>query len=432
MCLFLISNPFTITTWPEHSCLEICSGPSLTLVLQDEFGSVLDESLVILIANDRDLATDYLEIRDVLNQLAEPARAEAATGFDPSGLSSADTAADADSWRLQEPTSSGDGLPSSAGSATNVSDFSDQSENQPFTGQTNLSDDQKIQELRLVFGDRFRDNTLGYVLKQTGGNLERAFDELLSRQFIDEAGCLPKGVDGFAADEDGPPSKAKAKAGRAPKGNAKAKKHFVQLQYKAVSSAADDEELEGAEHFLRPANSRGAVSARRAPAPASAVLPIPATTATVALTSPTATDFGAADLRAAANLRRMGPLGRQAAAVYTDRAREARAACTAQVARAAEAQVNHQSTDTMLDLHGVFVMDGVRIAKQRVWTWWNNLGEGRAALARQHGFTVVTGVGKHSVGGVSRLRQAVGAYLKNDGWRVETLTGSFHVTGRVA
>lgn len=408
-------------------------GPSLTLFLQDEFGSVLDESLVILIANDRDLATDYLEIRDVLNQLAGTARAEAATGFDPSGLSSADAAADAaeaDPWRFQEPLS-GDGLHSSTGSATNVSDFSDQSENQAFTGQTNLSDDQKIQELKLVFGARFRDNTIGYVLKQAGGNLERAFDDLLSRQFLDDAGCLPKGVDGFAADEDGLPSKAKA--GRAPKGNAKAKKHFVQVQYKAVSSAANDEELEGAEHFLRPTASRGAGSARRAPPLASAVLPIPATTATAAvLSSPTAADFGAADLRTAANLRRMGPLGRQAAAVYTERAREARTACTAQVARAAEAQVNHQSTDTMLDLHGVFVMDGVRIAKQRVWTWWSNLGEGRAALARQRGFTVVTGVGKHSVGGVSRLRQAVGAYLRNDGWRVETLTGSFHVTGRVA
>jgi hypothetical protein len=75
-------------------------------------------------------------------------------------------------------------------------------------------------------------------------------------------------------------------------------------------------------------------------------------------------------------------------------------------------------------------MDGVRIAKQRVWSWWNNLGEERRALARRDGFTIITGVGKHSVGGVSRLRQAVGAYLRYDGWRVETLTGRFYVTGR--
>jgi hypothetical protein len=75
-------------------------------------------------------------------------------------------------------------------------------------------------------------------------------------------------------------------------------------------------------------------------------------------------------------------------------------------------------------------MDGVRIAKQKVWNWWNNLGEDRKTLAKRNGFTVVTGVGKHSVGGVSRLRQAVGAYLKNDGWKMETLTGSFYVTGR--
>jgi hypothetical protein len=406
----------------------------LTSLLQDEFGSVLDESLIILIADDRDLATDYPEIRDVLSQLAESAPAEAATGFDPSGLSSADIADIADlvddpSFR-QDPASSGAGPGSSAGSATTVSDCLDQSGSQRLTSQTNLSDDQKIQELKLVFGGRFRDNTLSYILKHAGGDLERAFDELLSRQYLEDDGCLPKGVDGFAApDDDGPP--AKGKAGRAQKGNGKAKKRFVEVDYKAVSSAAADEDLEGADHFPRPAASRGATTARRVPPPASAPVPAPATT--IAGSSPVGPDydFGAADLRAASKLRRMGPLGRQGAVVYVERAREAREVFTAQMARAAEAQVNHQSTDTMLDLHGVFVMDGVRIAKQRVWTWWNNLGESRTTLARQNGFTIVTGVGKHSVGGVSRLRQAVGAYLENDGWKVETLTGRFHVTGRL-
>jgi hypothetical protein len=127
----------------------------------------------------------------------------------------------------------------------------------------------------------------------------------------------------------------------------------------------------------------------------------------------------------------MGPLGRQGAVVYTERAREEIRTFSAQASVMAEALVAQQSTDSMLDLHGVFVMDGVRIAKQRVWAWWNSLGENRKALAKRQGFTVVTGVGKHSAGGVSRLRQAVGAYLKNDGWKMETLTGSFYVTGRV-
>ena len=105
----------------------------------------------------------------------------------------------------------------------------------------------------------------------------------------------------------------------------------------------------------------------------------------------------------------------------------------AKTANLAETLVNQQSTATTIDLHGVTVLDGVRIAKHRVWQWWDNLGEGGRVKMAKHdeGFTVVTGVGNHSVGGVSRLRQAVGAALKNDGWKVDVLTGKFRVTGRV-
>lgn len=400
-------------------------------MLQEEFGTVLDESLVILIANERDIVNDYNDIREVLNQLAEPARAEALTGFDPSGLGSIEF----EGLRLDDPDppTSGNGLESTGESGTSISEFSDQAESQRLTWQTNLSDDQKVQELKLVFQDRFRDNTLHFILKNNGGNLEGAFDELFNRQYLEDEGSLPKGIDGFfAPDEDRQPSKGKAR--RAQKGSAKSKKHIVEVKYRAVSSTVDDGELESARDFAQPTGFRGATPLRRAPAFFATTAAAAAAGRPVqppALSSPVATDFGASDMRAAAALRRMGPLGRQGAVVYTERAREARGASMAHMARAAEMQVNHQSTDATLDLHGVFVMDGVRIAKQRVWNWWNNLGEGRSTLAKQTGFTVVTGVGKHSVGGVSRLRQAVGLYLKNDGWKVETLTGSFYVTGRV-
>lgn len=389
---------------------------------------MLDESLVILIANERDIVADYDDIREVLNQLAEPARAEALTGFDPSGLGSAEFEA----LRLDDPDppTSGNGLESTGESGTSISEFSDQAENQRLTQQTNLSDDQKIQELKLLFQDRFRDNTLTFILKNNGGNLEQAFDELSTRQYLEDEGDLPKGIDGFfAPDEDRPPAKGKGR--RAQKGNAKSKKQVVEVAYKAVSSTVGDQELESARDFAQPTGSRGTAPLRRAPASFAATAAAGARPVEPpALSFPVAADFGASDLRAAAALRRMGPLGRQAAAVYTERAREARGASMAHISRAAEMHVNHQSTDTTLDLHGVFVMDGVRIAKQRVWNWWNNLGERRSALAKDNGFTVVTGVGKHSVGGVSRLRKAVGLYLKNDGWKVETLTGSFYVWGR--
>lgn len=279
------------------------------------------------------------------------------------------------------------------------------------------------------------------MLKQVGGDLDKAFDELINRQYLADEGLLPKGLDGFFTPDDAPQSPSKAKPRHTKNGNAKSRKQTVAIEYKAVSSAAAGEELEGAKDFARPSDARGAALKRHtapsspALAPAALTRPgvttVPSSPAARPAPSPVTADFGAADLRAAAALRRMGPLGRQGAAVYLDRAREARETFTAHASRAAEQHVDGQSTGTMIDLHGVVVMDGVRIAKQRVWKWWNGLGENRRLLAREPGFVIVTGVGKHSAGGVSRLRQAVGVFLRNDGWRVETLTGRFHVTGRV-
>ncbi|KAK4238003.1 hypothetical protein C8A03DRAFT_34010 [Achaetomium macrosporum] len=402
--------------------------------LLEEFGSVLDESLIVLIANERELVKDYSEIRHILGQLAESAREEAATGFDPSGLGSL---ADLEELRLDEATSSGNGgADSSAGYATTISELSDQPENQRLTEQLNLSDEQKVQELMLVFQDRWKDHTVRYILKQCNGNLEAAFDELLSRQYLEESGELPKGIDGFSIpDEDRQPSKGNT--GRARKGKRKNKKQTVAVTYHAVLPTVDDAELEGAKDFVQPAGHRSAGAVRHLPPPARPPLPTIKTALQSgpvyppASASPLPTDFGTSNLRGAAALRRMGPLGRQGAVVYTERARDEIRRLSAQASLMAEAHVAQQSTDTVLDLHGVFVMDGVRIAKQRVWAWWNGLGGNRKALAKQHGFTVVTGVGNHNAGGVSRLRQAVGAYLKNDGWKVETLTGKFYVTGRV-
>ncbi|GAB1315670.1 hypothetical protein MFIFM68171_05880 [Madurella fahalii] len=394
--------------------------------LIEEFGSVLDESLIILIADERDLVNEYNEIRGVLSQLAEPARAEAATGFDPSGLG---CLTELEGLRIDETTTtSGNGVSGdSVGEyATTASDFSDQSDNSRLTSQTDMSETQKVQELKLIFQERFKDHTIRFILKQSDGNLERAFDELLNRQYLEDSGSLPKGIDGFVgADEEGPAPRGKAS--RARKANAKPKK--LAIDYKAVSSTIDNEELEGAKDFVRPPTSRAASSTSRLRLPLTPTLP--STTSAAASPSPVSPSLSTAHLHtAAAALRRMGPLGRQGAVVYTERAREGTRAFAAQASLMADAHVARQSTDDTIDLHGVFVLDGVRIARQRVWAWWNSLGEDRKTAAKMSGFTVVTGVGKHSAGGVSRLRQAVGAYLKNDGWKYETLTGKFYVIGR--
>jgi hypothetical protein len=100
---------------------------------------------------------------------------------------------------------------------------------------------------------------------------------------------------------------------------------------------------------------------------------------------------------------------------------------------AADRLVEQNRTDkNTIDLHGVSVKDGVRIALREVWAWYDGLGEFRVKEAkRKGGFEVITGVGRHSTkSGISPLRQAVCKELVNDGWMVEVRTGRFVVLGR--
>jgi hypothetical protein len=135
----------------------------------------------------------------------------------------------------------------------------------------------------------------------------------------------------------------------------------------------------------------------------------------------------------AAQLHRRGassPLYRQAAGYYADRAREQGRFAHQATSAAADLLVNQQSTSRNIDLHGVRVQDGVRIARQRAQAWWEGLGEMRIRKARENSLTIVTGIGRHSAGGVSQLRQAVAAALVQDGWKVQVETGRFVITGR--
>ena len=139
-------------------------------------------------------------------------------------------------------------------------------------------------------------------------------------------------------------------------------------------------------------------------------------------------------LSSAAQLHRRGassPLYRQAAGYYTDRAREQARYAQQATATAADLLVQEQSTSNSIDLHGVVVQDGVRIARQKTQDWWQGLGEFRSKRAKeQGGFTVITGLGRHSAGGISQMRQAVAAALLQDGWKFHVETGRFVVTGR--
>ncbi|EEU40521.1 uncharacterized protein NECHADRAFT_32522 [Fusarium vanettenii 77-13-4] len=135
----------------------------------------------------------------------------------------------------------------------------------------------------------------------------------------------------------------------------------------------------------------------------------------------------------AAQLSRRGasnPLYRQAAGYYAEVAREQGRYAAQATSTAADLLVEEQSTASSIDLHGVYVQDGVRIARQRTQAWWSALGEFRSEKARQQPFTVITGLGRHSAGGVSQLRQAVAAALLQDGWKMQVETGRFVIKGR--
>lgn len=124
-----------------------------------------------------------------------------------------------------------------------------------------------------------------------------------------------------------------------------------------------------------------------------------------------------------------------AAAYYSEVGRAHIEAAKSLQAAAANSFVHSQSTATMLDLHGVSVADATRIARVKVEEWWESLGDakyacGRGGPARQ-GYRVVTGLGRHSKDGASRLGPAVTKTLVREGWKVEIGHGELIVTGKV-
>ncbi|KOS22699.1 Smr domain-containing protein [Escovopsis weberi] len=138
-------------------------------------------------------------------------------------------------------------------------------------------------------------------------------------------------------------------------------------------------------------------------------------------------------ISSAASLYRKGasnPLYRQAASVYAERASEQAGYAQEAMSTAADLFVQGQSTDDSIDLHGVSVQDGVRIARQKACYWWETRGKFKGERRETHTLTIITGLGRHSASGVSQLRQSVAKALKQDGWKVTVETGRFVITGK--
>lgn len=131
------------------------------------------------------------------------------------------------------------------------------------------------------------------------------------------------------------------------------------------------------------------------------------------------------------------PLMSGAAAYYAQEGRNMHALAKAAESDAADALVAGQSSRerAFLDLHGVSVRDAVRISREGVTGWWASEGRsgnsgGRGGIGGG-GYLIVTGQGRHSAGGRSRLGPAVVKMLVGEGWRVEVLSGKVLVKGVV-
>ncbi|OBT77443.1 hypothetical protein VF21_04228 [Pseudogymnoascus sp. 05NY08] len=122
------------------------------------------------------------------------------------------------------------------------------------------------------------------------------------------------------------------------------------------------------------------------------------------------------------------PLMGGAAAYYSSVGRDYGAKAKSAVSATADATAARQATASQLDLHGIGVADAVRIAREKVTSWWVGLGD---RVNGHGGYKIITGKGTHSEGGVARVGPAVSRMLIREGWRVEVGSGSMVVTGVV-
>ncbi|EMC99578.1 hypothetical protein BAUCODRAFT_51210, partial [Baudoinia panamericana UAMH 10762] len=124
-----------------------------------------------------------------------------------------------------------------------------------------------------------------------------------------------------------------------------------------------------------------------------------------------------------------------AAAYYGQLGREYGARTHAASEAAADALAAAQSSATQVDLHGIDVLNGVRIALEKADEWWQGLGESRTngrlgATERSAGYHIVVGLGRHSEGGKGKLGPAVSKALRNEGWRIEPAGAVIVVKGK--
>ncbi|KAI9007915.1 hypothetical protein CLU79DRAFT_777500 [Phycomyces nitens] len=106
---------------------------------------------------------------------------------------------------------------------------------------------------------------------------------------------------------------------------------------------------------------------------------------------------------------------------YSDEARQLDSRAKKLNMRAARSLVRHQrlvhEDDHLLDLHGLTVAEAQVLIKEGVTQWWSrsNMQSGRRQIKP---LKIITGVGKHSLDGQSKLLPTALKWLKREGWQV--------------
>ncbi|KAJ9068593.1 hypothetical protein DSO57_1027084 [Entomophthora muscae] len=120
-----------------------------------------------------------------------------------------------------------------------------------------------------------------------------------------------------------------------------------------------------------------------------------------------------------------------AAAFYSSEGREISSRIAKLHASTAQAFAQSSSSKYQIDLHGLTVAEAAPLVAESVDAWYarETTGIQSGRLKKLTPFVIITGAGKHSTNGVSRMKPMVTSLLKRHGWKHEVKSASIEVLG---
>lgn len=173
--------------------------------------------------------------------------------------------------------------------------------------------------------------------------------------------------------------------------------------------------------------------------PRSSYRPNPYSATQILTSHATARNESFAQAAAAYRKSRSNPIMGGVASYYANRGHHHNAQVKAIRDDVAERIIDSNSKPNVLDLHGATVAQAIKITRERTTDWWVRQtreqelsgGSGGAGWGRNavEPFHIVTGLGRHSKGGVSQLMPAVSRMLMRENWKIQVEQGHIVVYG---